>query len=752
MKEDRNTILIVEDQKINRTILRYMIQNDYDVLEAENGAQAWSILEENSEEIIAILLDIVMPVMDGYEFLKRLKDSPWEGIPVIAMTGDSDISTEERTLELGAWDFIIKPYKERILMTRLKNAIARSRMGYLQQMKHMAEHDSVTGLYNRMHFFKKTEEMLKKYPTEPFVFIRMDIKRFRLINSYWGEEVGNRILCFMGDLLREISGHYSHCTFGRIESDIFGICIPYEEGDCERMLRFLIGRILSYSTTFALEPSFGIYRVEDNRTPAETMFILATMASRKIKNRYQDYIGIYDEKLGQQIMQEQEVFNDMRPALCNGEFVVYFQPKYDGYTQFPYGAEALIRWNHPKKGLIAPAQFIPVLEKNGFIEKLDYYVWEKVCQYIRKWIDAGATPAPVSVNMSRVDCSNASLPDKLSRLVDKYSIPPGLLQLELTETAYMDNPDFVNNMICELRKRGFRIMMDDFGSGFSSLNTLKDIQVDYLKLDMKFLFSHANDFKSKRILSSVVSMAKWLRLKVIAEGVETEEQFDFLKRIRCDYVQGYYFSRPMPAKEYEEKILPLVRKNPAIEDLEESQQNVVYMSRDIYEKIYVDELTGLYNRRFLNEWMFLDRMRPGDELRSVAMILMDIRNFKEINDTYGHLTGDEVLTGVATVLKSSVRDSDSIIRYGGDEFLVIFLNCPERRVHSRIEEICAQLLQIDYGIRESRQITADYGISYTEDFEKTKAFLNMMISKADARMYEKKKKGGKKAPLQGADQ
>lgn len=182
----------MEDQKINRTILRYMIQNDYDVLEAENGAQAWSILEENSEEIIAILLDIVMPVMDGYEFLKRLKDSPWEGIPVIAMTGDSDISTEERTLELGAWDFIIKPYKERILMTRLKNAIARSRMGYLQQMKHMAEHDSVTGLYNRMHFFKKTEEMLKKYPTEPFVFIRMDIKRFRLINSYWGEEVGNR--------------------------------------------------------------------------------------------------------------------------------------------------------------------------------------------------------------------------------------------------------------------------------------------------------------------------------------------------------------------------------------------------------------------------------------------------------------------------------------------------------------------------------------------------------------------------------
>lgn len=732
--------MIVEDQKINRTILRYMIQKDYDVLEAENGAEAWKILEQKNEEIIAILLDIVMPVMDGYEFLRKIKGSSWDSIPIIAMTGDNDISTEERTLELGAWDFIIKPYKERILMTRLKNAIARSRMGYLKQMKHMAEHDSVTGLYNRVQFFKKTEEMLRKYPTEPFVFIRMDIKRFRLINSYWGEEGGNRILCFMADLLRKISGWYPYCAFGRIESDIFGICIPYERRNCENMVYFLIQKILSYSTSFALEPSFGIYRIEDNSTPVENMFILATMANRKIKNRYQDYVGIYDEKLGQQIMQEQEVFNDMRPALEKEEFVIYFQPKYDGYTQLPYGAEALIRWNHPKKGLIAPAQFIPVLEKNGFIEKLDYYVWEKVCQYIKKWKDQGLTPAPISVNMSRVDCSNAGLPDKLTRLVRKYDISPGLLQLELTESAYMDNPDFVNNMICELRKRGFWIMMDDFGSGFSSLNTLKDIQVDYLKLDMKFLFSHSDDFKSKRILSSVVSMAKWLRLKVIAEGVETEEQFDFLKRIQCDYVQGYYFSRPMPVSEYEEKIIPLIEKNPDIEDLTLQQQNAVYMSQDIYEKIYADELTGLYNRRFLNEWMFLDRMRPGEELRSVAMILMDIRSFKEINDTYGHLEGDEVLVKVASVLKTSVRDSDSVIRYGGDEFLVIFLNCPEKRVYSRMEEICTLLAQIVYGEKGSRHITADFGISYTEDFEKTKSFLNTMISRADSRMYENKKK------------
>lgn len=287
-------------------------------------------------------------------------------------------------------------------------------------------------------------------------------------------------------------------------------------------------------------------------------------------------------------------------------------------------------------------------------------------------------------------------------------------------------------------------MMDDFGSGFSSLNTLKEIQVDYLKLDMKFLFSHANDFKSKRILSSVVSMAKWLRLKVIAEGVETQEQFDFLRRIQCDYVQGYYFFRPMPAKEYEEKIIPLIEKNPDIEDWSEAQENAIYMSQDIFEKIYADDLTGLYNRRFLNEWMFLDRMRPGEELRSVAMIMMDIRSFKAINDNYGHLAGDEVLVNVATVLKTSVRDSDSVIRYGGDEFLIIFLNCPEKRVYSRIDEICVLLADIVYGEKGARCITADYGVSYTENFEKTRAFLNDMISQADERMYQNKKKNSRK--------
>ncbi|MDO5147269.1 MAG: EAL domain-containing protein [Eubacteriales bacterium] len=551
MREDKNTVLIVEDQEINRMLLQNMIHNTYSVLEAANGKEALEILEEKSEEIVAILLDIVMPVMDGFEFLKRIQKSDWDGIPVIAMTGDSSWSTEEKTLELGAWDFIVKPYKEQVLMTRLRNAIARSKMNYLKQMKHMAEHDYVTGLYNRLCFFRSTEEMLREYASREFVFIRIDIKRFRLINSYWGEKGGDKVLCFIADTLRSVAPNYPCYSYGRIESDIFGLCIPYERNNCKVLIDLLVGKIRSYSERFILEPSFGIYLIEDNLMPAETMFIFATMANKKVKNQYQGNVGIYDEKLGRQIMREQDIYNDMGPALQNEEFVLFFQPKYDCETQRPYGAEALVRWEHPQKGMLSPAIFIPVFEKNGFVEKLDYYVWEKACQHLRRWIDEGNEPAPISVNMSRIDCSNSGLPERLSKLVEKYGIPPELLHLELTESAYMDNPAFINNMIMELRRRGFYIMIDDFGSGYSSLNTLKDIQVDYLKLDMKFLFSESDDDKSKKILTAVVTMAQSLHLKIVAEGVETKEQFEFLRSIHCDYIQGYYFCRPVPSAEYE---------------------------------------------------------------------------------------------------------------------------------------------------------------------------------------------------------
>ena len=255
-----------------------------------------------------------------------------------------------------------------------------------------------------------------------------------------------------------------------------------------------------------------------------------------------------------------------------GEFV-HMQPKYDMKTNKPYGAEALVRWIHPVKGIISPGEFIPIFERNGFISKLDFYMWNSVCELLRKWLDAGLNPAPISVNISRANMYNPNIAKLLRDLVNSHGIPVELLNLELTESAYMDNPDIMKEIVYRLRETGFTVMMDDFGSGYSSLNTLKDIPVDVLKIDMKFLKGDDRTGRSERILSSMIRMAGWLNLPVIVEGVETKQQAEFLRSIGCGFVQGFYFARPMPVSEYE-KLICNEEKSPGLPQRSENEMQM----------------------------------------------------------------------------------------------------------------------------------------------------------------------------------
>ncbi len=736
MNNKLQTILIVEDNKINRKILAKMLSTDYEVLEAENGKVAVDIIDEKSDEISAILLDIVMPVMNGYEVLEYLKNENLIHIPIVVMTGDTDSKSEEKALDLGAWDFVSKPYQPRVLFTRLKNAIARSKMNYLQQIQHVAEHDRLTDLYNRRHFFETTEKMVRNHDDEECAFIRIDINRFQLINSFWGEAGGDELLKYIASQIRDIVSKYEWYAYGRIESDVFGFCIPYDEEICHEDLTTMIENISGYNKEYEVEPSFGIYRIEDHLVTAETMYMCATLAAKQCKHKFMTYISFYDEKMSQRVRQEQEITHEMQQALDNEEFLVYFQPKYNTQTKTPYGAEALVRWKHPDKGMISPGLFIPVFEQNGFVGKLDYYIWEKVCMYIRKWIDMGIHPAPVSVNMSRAEITNPQLVEMLTGLTRKYDIPTSLLNLELTESAYMDNPDAINNVIFKLHEAGFIILMDDFGSGYSSLNTLKDIEVDILKIDMKFLSLDEENVKSKKILASVICMARWIGLPVVTEGVETEEQYNFLQSIGCEYIQGYYFAKPMPVSDYEKLII----ENKPIEaetNLKDVDSEFL-LPQGIKEKIYRDELTGAYNRRYLNEWLFLDL---EDDLHydvSLGLVLVDIKSFKKINDTDGHLAGDEVLQKVAAALMKCVRKNDTVIRYGGDEFIIIFTSCHEEIVRKKMEELRAAVNDIKLCDTGNVFSGANFGYSYVEAFHKNRAKLNEMIQLADEMMYKDK--------------
>lgn len=552
----KDKVLIVDDAEIDRITLRKILDDDYEIVEAKNGQQALDILDAQTQKdtIAAVLLDLVMPELSGYQFMQEYqKIETYRRIPVIVATVEGDTVTERECLELGAWDFVSKPYDPMVIRFRVKNAIERSQQQLSKELKYRADYDTLTGIYNKTKFFEATRAILNQNPNETFAFIRIDVAKFQLVNSFFGVYEGDNLLRYIAGEILKFAGESILISFGRVEADIFCICMPYRN---EQMLvefvRYFRMRIGQYNLEYDIVPTFGIYVIDDRELSIDSMYDRANLAAKKCKGNYIRNYAFYTSDMSEELVKEQRIVNSMKSALDGNEFVLYLQPKYGLQENTIEGAEVLVRWLSPSRGMVSPGEFIPIFERNGFITKLDYYVWEKTCQLIAKWLKEGRNPEPVSVNISRVSLYNPRLVEIICGLVEKYQISPRLLQLELTESAYTNNPQAIREMMEKFQKAGFSILMDDFGSGYSSLNVLKDIAVDILKIDMKFLSDTDKQGRSENILASVVRMAKWLNMPVVAEGVERREQVDFLRSIGCEYVQGYYFAKPMPVKEYEE--------------------------------------------------------------------------------------------------------------------------------------------------------------------------------------------------------
>lgn len=550
---EKKTILVVDDSRLDRIVLRQILKQKYDVLEAESGQQALEMLETLGEQIAALVLDIVMPQMSGFEYMKiHMAATKLKKIPIIVTTADESGKTEQEALELGAWDFIPKPFSPGTTLLRICNAIEHSMAYQEERMHYQEEYDDLTGIYNKQKFFSATKNLLNENPDKKFVYIRMDIEKFQLVNTFFGMIEGDRLLRTIGQSIQREANHEPLITYGRIEADIFAMCIPFEEK--EKLVEFVEitrSRFRGYQLEFDLVPTFGFYVIEDLNLEIHDMDDRANLAAKHCKGNYIRSYEFYSEEMGKKIIKEQRIVNHMRKALQEEDFIIYLQPKISLQQKKICGAEALIRWKTKQNEIIGPSEFIPIFEQNGFITELDYYVWEKTCQLLQKWIAQGKTPCPISVNISRVSTYNYHMVENICGLVKKYQIPPELLQLELTESAYTGNPVAVKEMMEQLQNAGFTILMDDFGSGYSSLNVLKDIEVDVLKIDMKFLSDSKQSQRSESILTSVVHMAKWLNIPVVAEGVERKEQALFLQDIGCEYVQGFYFAKPMPTEEYE---------------------------------------------------------------------------------------------------------------------------------------------------------------------------------------------------------
>ena len=424
-----------------------------------------------------------------------------------------------------------------------------------EKEKYLATHDTLTGLYNKNYFAQKTSEILNENPDKEWLLICSNIKDFKLVNDLFGLEKGNEVLKMEADLLKVQCGEGS--VYGRTGGDKFAICIPKEEFKEQDFMDAIqtMGHAFN-NDLYHLHIYVGVYEITDRKEDVSIMCDKANLAIKTLGENYDKSIAYYNDTIFHDTVAEKQLVGDFDKALAEKQFCMYLQPQVTSEGKL-LGAEALVRWQHPKRGLIFPGDFIEVFEKTGLIYRLDRFVWELAVQKLAQWQKAGRDDLYISVNISTKDFYYMDVYETITSLVETYKIIPSTLKLEITETAIMTGTAGELEMIERFRKSGFQVEIDDFGSGYSSFNTLKDMDVDVLKIDMGFLRTTRPERleRSMSIINTIISLTKTLGLSVITEGVETKEQIDKLTQMGCGIYQGYYFSKPIPVGQFEDTYL-----------------------------------------------------------------------------------------------------------------------------------------------------------------------------------------------------
>lgn len=627
----RRSVLIVVDNFITRQILCNGLSEFYDIFQGKNSEQAMGILKVNSGKISVVILDIGISKTDSFSFLQLYtRDPDVQSIPVIALTPTNGKEMEEKVLSMGACDFLRKPFKPYTLKHCVENAIKLSEAAsFINAM----EYDRLTGVYSKEFFYKRTEAILAANPNSSFDLVCVDIERFKLVNDLFGMEEGDNLLKFLAEGIKERVGHLG--ISGRLGPDTFVSLINHRTNYSKDMFVDTIREINEYPLNITLTLRYGIYEIDDITLPINMMCDRARLAIESIKGKYGVYHSFYDQSFRNRMLLEQTITDNMKQALTEHQFKVYYQPKYDLSTEKIIGAEALVRWQHPENGFMSPDDFIPLFEKNGFITDLDMYVWEEACKKIARIQSLGIKALPISVNVSRVDIYNPNLTDILINLVKKYNLKTKYLHLEITESAYTENSKQLIEVVSVLKKVGFVIEMDDFGTGYSSLNMLNELPIDMLKLDMRFLQNNTGARNNNNILSFIISLAKWMNLEVVAEGVETQEQVIMLRNMDCHYAQGYYYARPMSEIDFE---ILLQEEKESLQDIDSETQiaqarkirkNIGHRQQDAQKKtmLIVDDMET--NRAILSEF-FKDDYNIAEAGNGEEAMKYLLENSKEV--------------------------------------------------------------------------------------------------------------------------
>lgn len=444
-------------------------------------------------------------------------------------------------------DFLLSDPKKRLIVTF--NNIS-EKIQYFNHLSKLLDYDELTGLYTRSAFKHKVDSV-----TQPYAILYFDIWHFKAINDTYGSAGGDLLLVHISDVLKLHLHNESNGFAERIVADRFAVLVYTDKVYIEQFTMNLVKEIKDYDLNFNIVCNVGIYLNEPEKNlSANAKVDRALTAQEIIKGSYTKTFNYYTEKLTENLVNEQSLTSDMLSALDNNQFVLYYQPQYSHITGKIVGAEALVRWAHPDLGFISPNQFIPVFEKNNFITTLDMYVFEQACKFIRNCMNQGIPVVPISTNFSRYDVIEPEFVEKLEECRGLYNVPVEKIRIEITETAVIEGSSYISSVVKKLQEHGYVVEMDDFGSGYSSLNVLKDINFDIIKLDMRFMSNKEKSERGSIILSSVVGMSAKLQMAIIAEGVETESQADFLRDIGCEIIQGFFYSKPIPEIDFIEKL------------------------------------------------------------------------------------------------------------------------------------------------------------------------------------------------------
>ena len=549
VSDETRTIFVVESEKNKTSSYAELFSGKYDIIKTKIDDNCIDILKKHFSEISLIFLDASDKTEESTDFIKMVKsDRMVHNIPVMVIADDSVSDEEETFLSVGAAGVIRYSSKPNAIFLQVSNIIELKENA---ENGSMSELDALTGLYTRQAFFRHAEKIISENPDFKFIITISELEGIKLLNEKDGKQAGDSKLKAVANFLRN-SG--DPCLLaGRFGGDQF-VALFRQDDDFEKGISMDdVSDVLVTSPSEGVEEvrmRFAIYENVEHDVPVSVICDRALLALQTIRGKYGKRMAKYEEKLLIEHERKERIEECMREALENNQFRVYYQPKHDANTGELTGAEALIRWEHPEYGFMSPGEFIPIFEDNGFITEVDNFVWKKTCENLHKWIEKGLNVVPVSINASKLDFMRPDFFEKLNKASTEMDVPSGLLHIEVTESLFSDQIEELVGILSKCQENGYKIELDDFGSGYSSLNTLSILPLDVVKMDMS-LVKAITDFKSMRVFSACINLARSLGLKTVSEGVETKEQMWAIRELGGDVIQGYYYSKPLSEEDFE---------------------------------------------------------------------------------------------------------------------------------------------------------------------------------------------------------